>query len=292
MDIKIGAHLSIKGGYSEALKRIIKVGGNCLQIFSSSPQSWTMPKPSKTEIQKFLSTKKDLGIEPVYFHAKYLINLADKNQVGRLSKKSLVSDLNLASKLKIKGVIVHLGSFKDKKEEVISKNRNYPLLLENINFILKNSPQDTFFIIENSGTRKIGKSLEEIAQIIKDIKNKRIRVCLDTCHLYSAGYDLSSKKKLALFLKNFNSLIGIEKLELWHFNDSRDNLGSFRDRHENIGKGKIGLATFKVILNDPAMKKLPFIIETPGFDKNGPDAKNIAILKKLIKRNKHTPQNK
>lgn len=232
--IKLGAHLSISGGYHKALERIVKIGGNCLQIFSTSPRGWSFVKISGQQIQDFNSIKSQLKIDPVYFHASYLINLANEGKIGHLSKLSLISELSIAPKLHIKGSIVHLGSYVGEKTA-----EKYKALIIHVKDILDKTPKESLLIIENAGNSKIGKNLKEIAKIIQDVGNPRLRVCLDTCHLYSAGYDLSSQIKLETFLKEFDLLIGLEKIELFHFNDSRDPLNSGRDRHENIGKGTI-----------------------------------------------------
>lgn len=277
MPHKLGAHLSISGGYTKALERIVEIGGNCLQIFSSSPRGWNFASISPEHIEQFTKLKIILSINPVYFHASYLINLADHERIGHLSKQSLIAELQVASLIDVKGSIVHLGSFKEQKTE-----NKYRTLIQNISSILQNTPKNTLFIIENAGTKKIGLTLEEIGQIIKDVNDNRVRVCLDTCHLHAGGYDLTSPKTYESFLESFDSLIGIDKLELWHFNDSRDPFNSFRDRHDNIGQGSVGLETFRTILNHLKTRDLPFIIETPGFEDNGPDKKNLDILKKLI----------
>lgn len=277
----LGAHLSISGGYDKALVSIAKIGGNCLQIFSASPRSWGKLNPSTEQISDFLKLKSKLQISPVVFHASYLINLADIDRVGILSVQTLISELHLASKMKIMGSVVHLGSYKDDKTSQKESG-----LIKNINHILAQTPDDTYLIIENAGTRKIGLMFEEIATIIKSTNTKyrrRLKVCLDTCHLFAAGYNFSTSIKLDKFLQKFDKLIGLERLAVIHLNDAKDDLGSLRDRHENIGQGKIGLEAFRSLLNHPRLKNLPFIIETPGFDKNGPDRKNLEILKNLLK---------
>ena len=279
--MRFGAHLSIVGGYHEALKRAQNIGANALQIFSSPPRNWSLKEPDKKAIELFLKTKKELGIEPVYFHATYLINLAGEELIAKKSVDFLVEELNLAEKLGIRGSIIHLGSFKNNKN-----GEAYKKFLKNIRAILSKTSEKSLFIIENAGNHKIGATLEEIAEIIKDLKNERVRVCLDTCHLWSSGYDISDDKKLNVFLDEFDRKIGLSKLEVWHCNDSRDSFGSFRDRHENIGQGTIGLKTFKTLLNNQRVSDRAFIIETPGFDDNGPDKKNLEILKKLITDNK------
>lgn len=275
--IKLGAHQSISGGYSEALKRIKNIGGNCLQIFSSSPRGWNFAKPTDEEIKQFLILNSSLLINPIYFHATYLINLADDSRIGHMSKLSLVLELNVASKLKIKGSIVHLGSYKNQVSSI-----KYEVLIKNIKEILEKTPRDTLFIIENAGNRKIGQTLEEISQIVKDVNNPRVRICFDTCHLFSNGYKFDTVQELDAFLDKLDKLDLLDKLEVWHVNDSRDEFNSGHDRHNNIGEGKIGIEEFKVLLNHPKTKDYPFIIETPGFDGNGPDKKNLDILKSLI----------
>ena len=275
--IKIGAHQSIAGGYTQALQRIKNIGGNCLQIFSSSPRGWNFAKVGEEEIKQFKTLKSRLLIDPVYFHASYLINLADDGQIGHMSKMSLITELNLASKLNIKGSIIHLGSYKKEVSSI-----KYLVLIKNIKEILDKTPKESLFIIENAGNRKIGQTLEEISLIVKDLNDKRIRLCLDTCHLFSNGYRFNDNNELNIFLDKLDKLNLFDKLEVWHINDSRDEFNSGHDRHDNIGQGKMNINEFKTLLNHPKTKNYPFIIETPGFDNNGPDKKNLDILKSLI----------
>lgn len=282
--MKIGAHLSIAGGYHKALDGIEEIGGNCLQIFSTSPRGWNRTTLTDDSKQLFLENKKKYAIGDVFFHASYLVNLADEGRIGNESKKSLIAELGVASQLGIVGSIVHIGSFKGNLPAIwdISQDKKYSVLINNINEVLTHSPQDTFFIIENAGNKKIGQTINEIASIIRDIDNERLKVCLDTCHLYSAGYDLSTQKKIDSFFEEFEKKIGLKRLIVFHMNDSRDPFNSGRDRHENIGAGTLSLSPFKLLLHDKRTQNLPFIIETPGFDGKGPDKKNIDILKSLI----------
>ncbi len=277
MIYKLGAHLSISGGYPNAIYNIVKIGGNCLQLFSTSPRGWNFAKVSNSDAQKFILLKKKYNIDPVFFHASYLINLADNDRIGNLSKQSLIAELLITPELDVTGSIIHLGSYKSNK--TIEK---YNTLIINIKEVLSKTPKQSFFIIENAGNNKIGQALDEIAQIVKDLDNDRIGICLDTCHLYSAGYDLSTKDKLESFINEFDKKIGLEKLRVFHFNDSKDPFASGRDKHENIGQGTIPTSEFKLIMAHKKLKHLSFIIETPGFDGNGPDKKNLDILKSLL----------
>ncbi len=292
-----GGHVSIAGGYKEALPRAKALGGNALQMFSGSPRGWNYARVTKEQADEFKMEAKRLGIRAAYFHASYLINLADDGPNGTHSVEALIAELTVAEVLGVRGSIIHLGSFKEEKakKEALSlglfgsteslpayqKHPKYDLLISNIKAVLKKSPVRALFIIEDMGMRKIGRSLEEIANIIEDVNDTRVRVCLDTCHLHAAGYDITTPKKLDNFLSDFNRTIGLERLELFHANDSRDEFGSLRDRHDNIGEGKVGKEVFKLLLNHPKTKDRPFILEVPGFDDSGPDKKNLDILKAL-----------
>ena len=278
--MKFGAHLSIAGGYEQALERAAAIGANCLQFFSGNPRSFAGPPvQGNVAVAEFKKHAAELGISPLYFHAPYLVNLASEEPTGALSEKLLIAELSTASRFGVRGSIVHPGSFKKSADD--EKERLERLLIKRVKFILAEASGESVLIIENAGTRKIGRTLEEIAQIMSDVNSHRLKVCLDTCHLHAAGYDLGSREKLEAFLKNFDKTIGLARLECFHINDSRDPFGSLRDRHENIGEGAVGKEVFKLLLNHPRTKHLPFIIETPGFDGMGPDKKNLDILKSL-----------
>lgn len=277
--MKIGGHLSVAGGYHKALLKTQEIGGNCVQIFSSSPRSWQSIPPSDISIAEFLRLKDELKIDPVYFHASYLINLANSGWGGEQSVKTLIDELKLAEKMKVVGTIIHLGSFKSKDEK--PNDEQYSVLFNNISRVLENSPSSTYFIAENAGSRKIGATLDELGYIVKTLQDDRIKICIDTCHAHAAGYDLSTKEKFDNFWEEFDQKIGLERLEVFQVNDSKDALGSFRDRHENIGDGTIPPEVFTFLLTDERTKNKPFILEVPGEDKKGPDKKNVEKLKSL-----------
>ncbi len=273
--MRIGAHVSITGGYGAAVKKIAALGGNTLQMFSTSPQAWGHREVAEKEKEAFRAAVEEYRIEPVYFHASYLVNLADTGRVGKSAKSFLIHELALAAELGVRGSIVHVGSWKGEKPD-------YGALAATIGEILAATPKESLFIFENSGTRKIGLTLEEIGTVAGKVSDRRLKVCLDTCHLFAAGYDITTREKLDAFLEKFDEKVGLERLEVWHLNDSRDPFGSYRDRHENIGEGYIGLEPFRTLLRHPKLKNLPFILEVPGFDGGGPDKKNLDIVKKLI----------
>lgn len=282
MKQRIGTHVSISGGYKKALERADALDEDCAQIFSSSPMRWASANVSSEEISEFKDKKEEYSLDPIYFHAAYLINLADTGTTGERSVEALTNELQLASELGVRGSVVHLGSFKNGEETLTGEEDGYEVFIKNIKSVLSAIPDDVVFIAENAGTRKIGMKMEDLSHVIAEVDDPRMRVCLDTCHLHAAGYDLSTREKLDAFLEKFDDQIGLERLELWHMNDSKDPAGSLRDRHENIGKGKIDIEIFQNILNHPKLKEKPFILETPGFDTPHKDEKNIATIKSLI----------
>lgn len=278
-NLKIGGHLSVAGGYHNALIKTVEIGGNALQIFSSSPRNWGVVPPSEEQIQLFLQTKKDLAIDPIYFHASYLVNLADNERIGSASIQTLTDELRLAEKMQVKGTIIHLGSFKLKDEKPTPQQ--YSILFSNIQQVLDNTPEETLFLIENAGNKKLCWSLEELGFIVKELNHRRVKVCLDTCHLWGAGYDLSTEDKFNYYFDQFDKLVGLEKLEVFQVNDSKDELGSFRDRHENIGEGSIPMNEFELLVNHEITRDKPFLLEVPGEDKKGPDKDNVTRLASL-----------
>src|SRR3989339_362816 len=156
--MKLGAHQSISGGYQQALKRISNIGGNCLQIFSSSPRGWNFAKPTEDEINQFIELKKKMMIDPVYFHATYLINLADDSRIGHMSKLSLITELNLASKLNVKGSIVHLGSFKDQRSNI---------KYQKLKRFWKRHRRTLCLLLKTQGTERSGRPWKKFHRLLK-----------------------------------------------------------------------------------------------------------------------------
>lgn len=276
--MRIGAHLSIAGGYHNALHKTHEIGGNCLQIFSSSPRNWGVLPITDEQVQIFKHHRQEYKIDPIYFHASYLVNFADNDRIGKASIQTLIEELKLASRMNIVGSIIHLGSFKQEEKPSL---KQYTTLFTNIQSVLDATPEGTYFIIENAGNKKLNWSLTELGFIVQEVSSPRMKVCLDTCHLWGAGYDLSTEEKFKRYFVEFHEIVGLERLEVFQINDSRDPLGSFRDRHENLGMGQIPKEEFRILVNNPLTKDLPFILEVPGFDQKGPDKANIERLKSL-----------
>ncbi|MDZ4229474.1 MAG: deoxyribonuclease IV [Patescibacteria group bacterium] len=282
---RIGAHLSIAGGLFNAVNSIVAKGGNCLQIFSSSPRIWLSSLPDKPAVEQFKTLAVKHDIQPIFIHAKYLINLAsDREELLTKSIDSLKYDLKVADLIGAAGVIVHLGSHLGRGFEAI-KSR----LTSSIKLILQASQGKAMLIIENSAGQqgKLCSQLSEIKSILGSVNSHKLAWCLDTCHAYNAGYSLGEASENTLIQSDIvneaKKLAILDRLVCLHVNDSRDEFASGHDRHANLGEGKMGLKVLAEYVNHPLLKQLPLIIETPGFDNQGPDKKNLDILKSLVR---------
>lgn len=278
---RIGAHVSVAGGLLLAPERAEKIGANCMQIFSSPPQQWRSATYAPEEMEAFKEEIHTRDLLPVFVHGVYLINLASDNPViAKRSCDALILDLQFAQRIGADGVIFHLGSHPlgwshGKRDQLINA----------FDSILQNSPQESFLIVENSagGGHKIGTTIEELSRIYRDIRNERVKFCIDTAHAFAAGYDLRREVDVRRFVDEVNAILGWQHVVAIHANDSKADVGTRKDRHENIGKGKIGKAGFRALLHHPMVMDKPFIIETPGFKDKGPDEENIKILRKLAR---------
>lgn len=280
--MKLGAHVSTAGGISKAVDRAVDIGCEAIQIFVSSPQSWRMGSITDEECESFRLKKEQNSISPVFFHAIYLINMGTKNPENWVKGiESLGKYMEFASKVDVAGVIFHPGSHGG-----LGYDATRTQTLEGIEEVLDKSPNGPMLILENTAGmgNHIGARFEELGNIISSMRapiRDRLRVCLDTQHAFAAGYDISTPKGLEDVLLKFDETIGLERLMVVHANDSKCKLGGAIDRHENIGEGYIGIEGFQYIINHPAFADIPFILEVPGLNSNGPDKHNLDMLKNM-----------
>lgn len=259
----LGAHFSIAKGLHNALYKANALGCNTLQIFTKNASTWKERTLSQNDIDAFELAKKETGIKTIASHTSYLINMAtDDKKKQHMSLNALTQELARSSMLGICFVVLHPGSHMGKGEkEGISR------IADGINKIFdKTSGINTRLLLETTAGQgsSIGHRFEQLASIMGLIDNKdRIGICLDTCHIFAAGYDIRTQASYKKTLAAFDSIIGINNLYLFHFNDSKKGLGSRVDRHEQIGKGLIGLKAFELFMNDSRFCKIPKIIETP-----------------------------
>ncbi len=268
------------GAIDKAVDRAVERDCNTLQMFSRNPRGWHHRKLNSKETENFKAKVKQNDIWPVFIHTPYLLNLASpKEDIYQKSVKVLKDELHRADELDVPYVVTHLGSHLGH-----GKKKGAKKIIDAINNSFSTVKNDVVLLLENTaGTRNsVGSSFEDIEYIASKIKNrKRVGICFDTCHAFSAGYDLVSHGAVEHTLQRFNEVIGLEELKLVHLNDSKGGLGSRIDRHEHIGMGKIGETGFRNILNSK-LGQLPLILETP-VDERRSDIENLRKVRELAK---------
>jgi len=287
--LRIGIHTSIAGSYLNALESARKLGCNALQIFSSSPRMWQggSSRIPEVDAQAFRARRAELGLGPLVIHANYLINLAAGQPMLRTrSIQAFHDEIVRAVALGADFLVVHPGAKGDSSpEQAVST------IIESVKQATRRVPLHGLqILIENTagmGTA-VGARLEEVADILKGLSSVPSGACLDTAHLFAAGYDIKTEAGLASTIGQVEGTIGLENVPVIHVNDSKIPLGGRVDRHEHIGKGKIGSEAFERLLRHPRLSALPpeglvgraFVLETP-IDEPGDDRKNVAAIWEL-----------
>lgn len=254
--------MPIGGGIEKAIERGQSIGCSTIQLFTKSNRQWHAKPLSQDAIELFGNTAKESGIYPIIAHATYLINIASpEKKIEHASIQALTTELDRCQELGIHYLVLHPGSsVKGTPEEGIER------IITNLNTILDKAPGNTVISLETMAGQgsALCSTFEQISQIIKGIHHKkRIGVCFDTCHVFAAGYDLRTAKTYEQTWKHFDDVIGLDKLNVIHVNDSKKGLNSRVDRHEHIGKGELGLEAFRLLFNDKRFFDIPKILETP-----------------------------
>jgi len=273
--MKFGAHVSIAGGINKAPKRAYDLGCECFQIFSRSPRGGKPPELRDELVESFFDECAKYNIDQYYIHTPYYINLcSEKEELRESSIKIIREELLRGSKLGAKCIMTHLGSSKD-----TGRKQAVKLVIESLKRVAGSSNFSTQLLLENTAGQgaTVGDSFEELADILEGLRGFDIGICIDTAHLFAAGYDIRSEDKFKETLNQISNTVGFEKIKLFHGNDSKIGLGERKDRHEHIGKGKIGINGFKNIIDNPTFENINMIVETPP-DKVSEDLK---VLKKL-----------
>jgi deoxyribonuclease IV len=287
MAIKLGVHVSISGGLPKSIDNALGIGCSAFQIFTRSPRQWKTKNISVGEATLFIDKLKESSIsnDSVIAHMPYLPNLsAPEGEMYQKSLKALEDEVKRCSLLHIPFLVVHLGSHlgKGSKNGVSQLVKACKTAMNNYSD-LHSTKDSVKVLLENSSGQKnsIGSSVEEIAEIFDRLNSSNFGLCLDTCHAFAAGYDMSAKKGVTQLLDLISNNIGIDRLNVIHLNDSKGDLGANLDRHYHIGIGKIGKDGFKFLLNTKKLHHIPFIMETPIDDARN-ELDNIAYVKNLL----------
>ncbi len=275
---KIGAHC--KGGLKGAVEQALAIGAQSMQIFIGSPQTWRSPTPAIDELENFKRDVKKHKLGPVFVHGNYLVNLASSSRENlQKSVLNLHTALRLSDMAGAEGLIFHPGSVGQD-----SFSDGMVRFLAALSVVLKDYNGNCRLLMEVcAGQGKtIGDKFSDLSSILEDMNfDERLGVCWDTCHLFNAGYDVSTEAGLEKTIDEFEKLIGFKWLAAVHANDSKTPFASRKDRHENIGCGYIGEEAFARMLHQKELRHLPWILEVPGFEDKGPDKENIQILHRL-----------
>ena len=274
-----GAHVSTSGGIHTAIDRIEAIGGESLQIFTQSPRTWRPTNHDPANLELFKERRAEAGIQGVVCHALYLVNLATPDEeIYEKSVTTLMNTVDVACAIEADGVVFHVGShlgagFEAGLEHVV------PALER----ALERCSDTTWLLIENSagagGT--VGRSVDELAVLVERLdRHPRLGICLDSCHLWVSGVDVTDRAALDACMNEVEERIGLDRLRALHVNDAAAPLGSNRDRHANILDGLMG-EQLGVFLGDPALQSLPAVMEVPGPDNHGPDAGEMKKLREL-----------
>jgi deoxyribonuclease IV len=273
----LGAHCS--GGVKTSLDRGVELGADAVQLFTQSPRAWRTPNPDPEAYERFRARREETGIGAVLCHALYLVNLAAPDDaVYEKSVTALTSTMDIACAIGAEGVVFHVGShlgagLESGLERVVAA----------MTTVLDRCNDTTWLLMENSagagGT--IGRSIEELAILFERLDaHPRLGVCLDSCHLYVSGCDVTDRGALDAVLAELDDRIGLDRLRALHVNDAKEPLGSNRDRHDNVLDGLMG-EQLGVFLGHPSLQGLPAVLEVPGVDGHGPDAEQVTKLKEL-----------
>ncbi len=278
--MRIGAHVSTAGGVHTAIGRAQDIGANCIQIFAGAPQRWAEARFSEEDVADFRRLSLEKDVRPAFIHSAYLLNFASSDpELREKSVRSLLSALSWAQTLGAAGAITHLGSSKDGDLQEAEA-----LVCQSLSKVLREAPPEPMLLLESCAGQgnTIGRRFEQLGSILRNLGNgPRVQVCLDTAHVFEAGYEITTAEGLEQTMEEFDRTVGLSHLRVLHVNDSKTPLGSNVDRHENIGYGLIGEEAFGRILHHPALRHLPFLLEVPGLTGEGPDRPNIETLRRL-----------
>ncbi len=281
---RLGSHMSVAGGHHNALTRGRDVGADVVQIFSKNANQWRAKPLADEDIARFHQTREETGYAPevLVVHDSYLINLATPDDaLWQRSQEAFGIELDRAQALGIPYLVTHAGAHMGQGEEA-----GLARIAAAIDQVVAERPDGPLILLETTAGQ--GTSLcyrfEHIARVIELTHHAdRIGICLDTCHVFAAGYDLSTPEGYDSTVTEFDRLIGLDRLKVIHVNDSKKGLGSRVDRHEHIGQGAIGLEGFRLLLNDPRVNSRPMVLETEKGPEGKEDRMNLATLRGLIR---------
>jgi deoxyribonuclease IV len=280
---RIGIHTSTSGGVESAAERAYRLGCNTFQIFSSSPRMWKPYPLAKAQCEEMIRLREKYGIAPLVIHTSYLVNLASvTEEFLTKSIDAFRGEVERGLALGAQYLVLHAGSYRGlRREEGLVRAAD---AIEKATDGLDLAGCGFNVLIENSAGAEysLGSSFEQVAELVERLRLVvPVAACIDTCHLHAAGYDIVSSEGYDYTMKYLENTVGLKNIPVWHCNDAKSARASRLDRHEHIGKGRIGVEPFRRLLNDPRTAQAAFIAETP-IDEPGDDQRNVDALKSLV----------
>lgn len=280
----LGAHMSISGGYHRAVEAAQRAGCDCVQLFTKNNNQWRAKELTDRDVELFQTALSDLKIAHPIAHDSYLINLASPDdELWQKSVEAFVVEMLRAERLGIPYVVTHPGAYTTSTEE-----QGLTRVAQALDEVHRQTPKlKSQCLLETTAGQgsTLGWKFEHLSSIIDQVRDPaRLGVCVDTCHIFAAGYSFGTKSDYAQTMKNLDQTVGIERVKAFHLNDSKKGLGSRVDRHEHIGEGCLGLEPFRLLMNDRRFRKVPMYLETPKGLRDGVDLDtiNLATLRGLI----------
>ena len=274
-----GAHVSSAGGIHTAIDRVEAIGAEAVQVFTQSPRMWRPTNHDPATFERFRERRAEAGVRSVLCHALYLVNLASpQDDLYEKSVAAIANTLEVATAIEADAVVFHVGSHLG-----AGLDEGIERVAAALALLLERTSETTWLLIENTAGAgaTIGRSVEELALLVERLdRHPRLGVCLDSCHLYASGYDVTDREALDRLLDEVDAEIGLDRLRALHVNDSKAPLGSNRDRHDNVGEGLMGEG-LGVFLGHPALQGLPAVLEVPGQDGHGPGVDEVRNLREL-----------
>ncbi len=277
-----GAHMPVAGGVYKAFAHGEHVGCEVMQIFSKNQRQWNAKPYTEKDIEKYKAEEERTGIGPVVVHTSYLINLASPDDaLWEKSIAALSDEMERSAALGIAYVVLHPGSHTGSGEE-----RGLNRIADALNRIFDEGTADGVMVLlettAGQGTN-LGASFEHLAHLLHHSRHpERLGVCVDTCHIFAAGYDMRTSEAYDATFASFDQIVGLQHIKVFHLNDSQHDLNSRKDRHEHIGKGYLGEEAFRLLVNDRHFHQLPMILETPKGKDLAEDIENLSLLRSLV----------
>jgi deoxyribonuclease-4 len=276
--MQLGVHVHVGTGYDAATAYARKLGCTSLQFFAGNPKTYRLQPIDAPVLEKFAAGRAGAGIRPAVIHTSYLINLASEDpKAATNSLRLLVNDLKIAAAGDVAYVNTHLGSYGKR-----DRNEGFAQVVSALETALEATTPEVYLVMENSaGAGQLcGGTIEELGAFVKAIGHPQLAVCIDTAHSWAAGYEIDTPDGVARFLDLADREIGLDRVKMFHFNDTEIELGGHKDRHWHIGEGRIGLAGFRALLAHEGLRGKTAILETPGEEPD--DVRNLARIRELL----------